>query len=160
MLIPGQRYEATVLETRHGIDRAGYAALKVKVKVLDIEGDQELWGAIYTSPKAVGMGRKQFQAIGFNPDTQQLEEIGRGISLAGNPVKDGVEVEEYNGTLKVRCFGMVGGASKKALQAATAALRAAKHGQEPSVESFDAAVEGDRSAADAPPSESDDGFPF
>jgi hypothetical protein len=151
MLVPGSRYEAVVSKTVHGEDKSGYACLKVQVTIQDIEGDATLWGTIYTSPKAVNMARKQLQALGFNPDAQEFEEIGKSIVLVGSQVKDGVELEEFNGNLKVRNFGLIGGANPKAMKAATAALRNAKKnrgGEEPSVESFDKQLEADK-AADA-----------
>jgi hypothetical protein len=156
VLVAGNRYEAKVSKTIHAEDRSGYACLKVQVAVMDIEGDVTLWGTIYTSPKAVGMARKQLQAIGFNPDTQDFDKIGGEVVLVGNAVKDGVELEEYNGNLKVRNFGRIGGASKKSLQAATDALRSAKKnhgGEDPSVESFDRQVAADKVDADGAPEE-------
>jgi hypothetical protein len=155
MLVAGNRYEAKVSKTIHAEDRGGYACLKVQVTILDLEGDVTLWGTIYTSPKAVGMARKQLQAIGFDPDKQDFEEIGKSVILVGNPVKDGVELEEYNGNLKVRNFGRIGGASPKSLKAATDALRSAKKshgGEDPSVESFDRQLAADKAA------EAGDGF--
>lgn len=137
MLMAGMHYDkATVSQTMHTEDQHGNAALKVWVKIPDPEamtedGNATVVGTIYTSPKAVSMARRQLKNIGFDPDTQDFGEIGKSVSLVGNEVKGGIDIEEFKGNLKVKFFGRMGGASDKALSAATAALRAAKKNNAP-----------------------------
>ena len=126
-------YEAIVVSHHWITARTGTTGLQVVISVVDQWGEEhEMTGTIYMSKKSMGMARAQLKALGFDPDHQELAELGYEISLSGNPCQAELAEEEYNGrkSLKVKWFGKhLPPPSKEQLAETQKALQAAKHSQ-------------------------------
>ena len=127
MLMPGI-YQATIKSASLTTSRAGTPCVMLSTIVHDdLGGDVEMVGYIYLSQKAAQMARQQLKALGFDPDTQDLELIERGaLDDATTQVK--VVEDNYGGTarLKINRYGARGKPTPESIATAQNALRAAK----------------------------------
>lgn len=157
MLFPGGIYPARVLSHSWTKAQSGAPGLNIKCSVADPDGDAaDLFGTIYFTDASMGMARRQMKNLGFDPDTQDVFDIGKTVSLIGQDVQGGVTLEEFKGKTKIGFFGArVSAPDPAALKALTGKLRAAKKPDEPG-EDFSVPP-----GTPAPkPAEGDDDIPF
>jgi len=109
-------YDAVVKETDWTTSSKGTFGLKVNVAVLENQKEEcEMEGRIWFSKSSMKMARAQLKAIGFEPDTQEMMDIGSDISLVGKPCKVTLKNEEWKGNwnLRIAYFGVWGEKPKK-----------------------------------------------
>jgi hypothetical protein len=126
-LIPGV-YQAEVRKHTWGYSQSGTPFLSVDLLIFTDFGEEAMNGRIYFSAKSMGIGRQNLKALGFDPDTQEVEEVGDSISFIGNQCTIELQEQEYNGRteLKVARWGTVKPPDKEALRKLGADLKAAK----------------------------------
>ncbi len=105
-MMPGI-YNAVVKQHCWITSRAGHPGLEVTVEVSDDWDSKPMTGTIWFTDKALGMARMQLRALGFDPDTQKVGDIGPRISLVGHQCEVELAEEDYNGrtSLKIKRFG-------------------------------------------------------
>lgn len=126
MLTPGV-FQAQV--ERHwweANNRDGTAILAVEVSVFDGESDQKQTGRIYFTPKAAGMARGQLRAFDFDPNTQNIVDIGASIDFTGRTVEVVLEEHTYNNRTEIR-IARFGGRPKPPTPDAMSAAQKALH---------------------------------
>lgn len=80
-MIPG-KYTATVLRHDFGhSSQKGTPHFHVSFEVLSETGSESVAGDIWLTEAAMGMARKSLKAMGFDPDTEDLQ------TLVDNPIK-------------------------------------------------------------------------
>jgi hypothetical protein len=113
-------------------DNTGTSGLAVKVNVADpLDGSVvTMYGTIWITPKALGMARAQFRALGMDPDTVDFEDItNKNIPLIGTVVQVTLKEEVYQGQSSLRINKFGGGPvapPQSEIQKAQAMLRAGK----------------------------------
>jgi len=129
MLGPGT-YTAKVLEHRWTTSQKGDPSLAVKVSIITDFGDEEIYtGYIYFSDAAMGMARAQLRAFGFDPDHEELSDIGDTLSLIDREVIVQLEEHDYRGQISIRIKRFGGSPpppDKNSIVATQAKLRQAK----------------------------------
>lgn len=130
MLAAG-KFKAKVVWHGWTTSQAGTPGLAVRVSIFDefADGNEEITGTIWLSPKAMGMGRMQLKALGFDCDSQDLSEIGNSISFIDRECDVVLKEEEYRGNTQIKVDRFGAGApppTKDALKKATEGLRSAK----------------------------------
>ena len=94
-------YPAIVRKTDLSTTQNGH--LRIGVKLL-VNGEEEMWGNVYFSEKAMHIARKSLKAMGFDPDTRSIVEMEDNPELlAGNECEVTVKPDTYkaDGSTKI-----------------------------------------------------------
>lgn len=129
-IMPGI-YPAAIVKHWWETSRSGDPVLAFTLIARDPEWGTEypMSHRVYFTPKAAGMARGQLRLLGFDPDLQDLAEIGESISFEGHETEVTVDEQVFNGKSQIRVARFGGKPKppeKAALLKAQQALRAAK----------------------------------
>ena len=143
-------YEGTVVSTELvSLGQNATPALKVRVNV----NGETLEPVIWMTPKAMGMARQALKAIGFDPDTQDMDALDTMPTLLkGNACVVRVIEDDFGGRLKKKAEIVFGSGAKRVekskLSALQEGLRAAKSKDESPVVVKKSAAPAERPALD------------
>lgn len=128
-LAPGV-YQATVLNHWWKTAQTGTPGLAVTVSLEDeFGGSEEITGTIWMSKNTMAMARGQLRALGFDPDTQHVGDIGASIDLSGNRCEVTLKEKDFRGQVSIEIYRFgkpLPPPTPAQLDAVQTALRAAK----------------------------------
>lgn len=94
----GEIVDAQIAANEWMVSNSGNEYLALRVVV----AGEEYVASIYFTEKSIGMARSKLRACGFDPDTQELAEIGKSISLVGRNVQVDIYNDTYGGKTRVK----------------------------------------------------------